>query len=325
MTGMQTAIHKHPIFARINDAICLHDRESGAVIDANEKACELFGCTMDQVFDMNVADLCLHNAGCHGHHQICPIKNVLKGRTQTLEWRTPTKSGHMRWVEAVVEPIELDGEEYLLTVLRDQTPQKRMAGELQNRIARSREMGEAIVQSLLLALEARDPITAQHQKNTSHLAEKIASEMMLPHHQVETIRVAASLHDLGKLSVIRDILEKPCGLTDEEFAVVKEHSDSGYNILKDIPFDGPVAETVQQHHERIDGSGYPNQLQKDDILLEARILAVADALDAMISDRPYRKAMPREDALYNMIMASGTQFDPDVVDAALEYFLSQTP
>jgi HD-GYP domain-containing protein (c-di-GMP phosphodiesterase class II) len=152
------------------------------------------------------------------------------------------------------------------------------------------------------------------------LACAIATEMNLSVDQIDGIRMAATIHDLGKISVPADILSKPIKLTNIEFSLIKTHSQSGYDILKDIDFPWPVARTVLEHHERMNGSGYPNGLTGDHLLLESRILAVADVVESMASHRPYRPSLGIEAALEEIEKNRGTLYDADAVNACLRVF-----
>jgi HD-GYP domain-containing protein (c-di-GMP phosphodiesterase class II) len=144
--------------------------------------------------------------------------------------------------------------------------------------------------------------------------------MDLPHEQIFAIHLAGVVHDLGKISIPAEILSKPARLNEIEYSFIKTHPQSGYDILKDIDFQWPVAEMVLQHHERMDGSGYPQGLQGDAIILGARILAVADVIEAMASHRPYRTGLGIESALQEIREHRGTGYDADVADAALRLF-----
>ncbi len=179
---------------------------------------------------------------------------------------------------------------------------------------------DATVQAIALTVEARDPYTAGHQRRTADLARAIATEMGLPKERIEGIRIAGAIHDIGKISVPAEILSKPRKLSEIEFALIRTHPRAGYEILKDIEFPWPVAEMVLQHHERLDGSGYPQGLKSEGILLEASIIAVADAVEAIASHRPYRPADTIETALGEIAGNSGILYNPDVVDACLKLF-----
>jgi PAS domain S-box-containing protein len=176
------------------------------------------------------------------------------------------------------------------------------------------------IQVMVSAVEARDPYTAGHQLRSADLSRAIAMEMGLPLEKVGGIRIAASIHDIGKLSIPAEILSRPAKLSEIEFCLIKEHSKRGYEILKNVESSWPLAEVVYQHHERMDGSGYPRNLKGDDILMEARILAVADVLEAMVSHRPYRPALGVNTALEEITKNRGTLYDAAVVDACLSLF-----
>ncbi|MGA2026218.1 MAG: HD domain-containing phosphohydrolase [Syntrophobacteraceae bacterium] len=179
---------------------------------------------------------------------------------------------------------------------------------------------EGIVTAMGLTLEMRDPYTAGHQRRVAGLACAIAKEMGLDGDRIEGIRMAGLIHDLGKIQVPSEILCKPSRLTDFEFGIIKLHPAAGHHILKTIYFTRPIAEIVLQHHEKMNGSGYPQGLRGQDILLEARILAVADVVEAMASHRPYRPALGLDQALEEIHINRGVLFDPDVVDACLKLF-----
>lgn len=231
-----------------------------------------------------------------------------------------------------------------LTVLRDRTHQAQIEEELRRvrddmklleleaadrpgggngedeRFDEIRKTAEATVSALAAVAERRDPYTAGHQKRVSELATAIGREMGLPEDQVEGIRVAGILHDTGKVVIPGEILSKPADLSEFEFGMIKSHPKVDSEIVEGIDFPWPVARTVLQHHERLDGSGYPFGLQGDDIIMEARILAVADVVEAMSSHRPYRPALGIQRALEEVDAGRGTQFDPAVVDTCLKLF-----
>jgi putative nucleotidyltransferase with HDIG domain len=171
-------------------------------------------------------------------------------------------------------------------------------------------------------VEMRDPYTAGHQQKVADLATAIAREMKLEETRVDNLRMAAIIHDIGKMYVPSDILSKPGKLSDIEFSLIKTHSQYGFDIVKGMDFPCNVAKVVLQHHERLDGSGYPNQLKGDDTLLEAKILVVADVMEAMAADRPYRPALGVDKAIEEISRNRGRLYDPVVVDACLALFTS---
>jgi len=177
-----------------------------------------------------------------------------------------------------------------------------------------------VIQVLSMATEKRDPYTAGHQRRVADLARAIAQELGLSPDRVEGIRVAGAIHDIGKLSIPAEILSKPTPPSKIEYALLQSHVQIGHEILSGIEFAWPIAQMVLQHHERMDGSGYPQQLKGDDILLESRILAVSDVIEAMASDRPYRPALGIEIALKEIENGKGVLYDPAVVSACLSLF-----
>lgn len=176
------------------------------------------------------------------------------------------------------------------------------------------------ITALAAIVEMRDPYTAGHQRRVAQLAIAIAHELKLPDEQVEGIHLASVVHDVGKIRVPAEILSKPGKLTALEFSLIKEHAQSGFEILKNIAFPWSIAQIVLQHHERLDGSGYPQGLREEQILLESRIVAVADVVESMISHRPYRAGLGLDAALAEIERHKGLLFDPVVVDACTGLF-----
>lgn len=179
------------------------------------------------------------------------------------------------------------------------------------------------ITALGATVEMRDPYTAGHQRRVADLATAIARQLHLPEEQIAGLALASVVHDIGKIRIPAEILSKPGRLSDLEFSIIKEHSQTGYDILKSIDFPWPLAQSVYQHHERCDGSGYPRGLKGDEILLEARILAVADVVEAMISHRPYRAGLGVDAALEEISRGRGVRYDPAVVDVCLALFRTQ--
>jgi len=180
-----------------------------------------------------------------------------------------------------------------------------------------RHVLEQTIAAIALTLEKRDPYAAGHQQRVAKLATAIATEMGLPQKKVDGILFGSLLHNIGTVGVPAEILNRPARLNDLQFALVKQHAQTGFDIVKDIHFPWPVAQMVYQHHERMDGSGYPQGLKGEQIILEARILAVADVLEAMIAYRPYRPAISMNDAINKLSEGRCTLFDPAVVDACV--------
>jgi len=229
--------------------------------------------------------------------------------------------GTQKWVRTVGRPVLEDGKVIkVIGNIADITERKRAEDALLETTERRKESLTGTVQVISTFAEARDPYTAGHQRRSADLAQAITGEMGLSPDRVEFIRVAARIHDIGKVAISAEILSKPAKLTEIEFSLVKGHPLAGYDILKDIEFPWPVADVVLQHHERMDGSGYPNGLKGDDILLEAWILAVADVVEAIASHLPYRSALGIDTAMEEISKDRGTLYHPEAVDACLKLF-----
>lgn len=191
---------------------------------------------------------------------------------------------------------------------------------LQDTLMVLRKATEGVIQAMALTVEARDPYTAGHQRRVAQLSRAISREISLPEERIEGIYLAGLIHDLGKISVPAEILSKPSRLTDVEFALIKSHPQTGYDILRTIDFPWPIADMILQHHERMDGSGYPRGITGEEILLESRIIAVADVVEALSSHRPYRPALGIENALHEISSNMGNLYDSRVAEACLRLF-----
>ncbi len=231
-------------------------------------------------------------------------------------------------VDYVTKPFQ---REELLARVRTHLELNRLRRQLESRVTeRTTELRESqrklkrnlldSITALASTLEMRDPYTAGHQKRVAHLAVAIAEEMKLHEDLVEAINLAAIVHDVGKIQVPSEILSKPVRLSEIEFSLIRQHAQSGYEILQSIDFPWPIARIVLQHHERMDGSGYPQGLKGDAILLESRIIAVADVIEAMASHRPYRPGLGVDVAIDEISRFRGIRFDPQVVDACVALF-----
>ncbi len=199
----------------------------------------------------------------------------------------------------------------------------RTRAEHEQAVSVLRQSLEQSIETIAATVEARDPYTAGHQRRVSELATAIAREMGLPEEQINGIHLAAIIHDLGKIHIPAEILSKPGKLNDIEFMLIKTHPQAGYDILKDVKFPWPIADIILQHHERLDGSGYPQGLKGDQILLESRIMTVADVIEAMSSHRPYRAALGVMAALSEVDRGRGSAYDPAVVDACMRLFVGK--
>lgn len=195
---------------------------------------------------------------------------------------------------------------------------KQALGDLKINLDKFRRAIEGIVQAISVAVEMRDPYTAGHQQRVADLACTVAEEMGLEEDDIYGLRMASVIHDLGKITVPAGILAKPGRLSELEYELIKNHVKAGYDILKQIEFPWPLADIILQHHERLDGSGYPQGLAAGEIMLQARILAVADVFETIASHRPYRPSLGLQHAIDEIRNNSGTLYDPDVVSVFLQ-------
>ncbi len=231
-----------------------------------------------------------------------------------------SKDGREIPIEQTVAPLPPDravspGQ---VIVFRDITARKKAERELQDSWARLQRALQGTIQAISTTIEMRDPYTAGHQRRVAKLAEAIGRELGMPEARLEGLKLAAEIHDIGKIYVPSEILSKPTKLTELEYTIIKTHPQAGHEILKNIEFPWPIAEIVLQHHERIDGSGYPRGLKNGQILPESRILAVADVVEAMASHRPYRPAFGLDRALEEIKLNRGRLYGPDEVDACVK-------
>ncbi|OGT05308.1 MAG: hypothetical protein A2Y51_07075 [Gallionellales bacterium RIFCSPLOWO2_02_60_31] len=295
------------------DSIFVSDFD-GNFVYLNEAAWKLRGYTRDELMAIN-----LHTLDTPEYARLIEtrIRELMEKGYGTFESAHRRKDGSVMPIEVSARIIESGGRKLVLAATRDVTERKQ-AEELQRQ---SQEQLSAALEDAIGAvaatLEQRDPYTAGHQRRVAQLAAAIGEEMGLAREVIKGIHFGGLIHDLGKISVPAEILGKPGRLSDIEFGLIKVHAEAGYQIVKDIAFPWPVADMVRQHHERLDGSGYPQGLKGDEIVLEARILAVADVVEAMSANRPYRPGFGTDAALEEITRGRGTQLDPVAVDACL--------
>ncbi|MEE9501962.1 MAG: PAS domain S-box protein, partial [Candidatus Aminicenantaceae bacterium] len=304
------------LFNSASDAIFIHDL-GGHFLEVNEVACDRLGYNRKELLRMGLEDI-----------DSPKLATMVPARTEELDQRGHIfyETVHMRR-DGTIIPIELssriieyNGEPVALSIARDITERKQAEEERKQSFERLQRALEETVNALASALEMRDPYTAGHQRRVTDLACTIAREMGLSDDQVDGIRMAGIIHDVGKIRVPGEILSWPGQLTEADFNIIKAHPQVGYDILKTIEFPYPVAKIMLQHHERMDGSGYPSGLRDGEILQEARILAVADVVEAMASHRPYRPARGIDKALAEITKNRSVLYDPEVVDACLILF-----
>ncbi|MFC1626220.1 HD domain-containing phosphohydrolase [Pseudomonadota bacterium] len=303
------------LFESSSDAIMLLDEKG--FFDCNSATLKMFDCSSREEFlDHHPSELS-PSAQPDGRSskEAADEKIALaykKGRN-FFEWLHRRVSGEGFPAEVLLTRLTLDGRDVLQATVRDITQRKQAEESI-------RESLVGTISAVSKAIEARDPYTAGHQQRVASLAKSIAHEMGLDEERINGLVLGASIHDIGKIHLPAEILSKPAKLTDKEFSLIKDHPQSGYDILKDIKFPWPVSDIAYQHHERMDGSGYPQGLKGDKTCLEARIVAVADVVEAMSSHRPYRVGLGIEKALEEIEQGSGRVYDPEVVKCCLKLF-----
>lgn len=239
---------------------------------------------------------------------------IMTGYTKDLTYVDVIAKGGIDFIQ---KPINI--EEVAIRIKRI-LRERRLRFELNEALQQQQQIMEGLILTLSSTVEVRDPYTSGHQKRVAALACAIANDMDLSEDRISAIRMAGVIHDLGKIAIPSEILTKPGRLSEIEFSLLKTHSQVGFDILKDISFPLPIAQIIYQHHERMNGSGYPQGLKGDKILPEARIMAVADVVEAMASHRPYRQALGIDMALEEISKNKGALYDTDAANACLKMF-----
>jgi PAS domain S-box-containing protein/putative nucleotidyltransferase with HDIG domain len=249
-------------------------------------------------------------------------ETVKTGIGQRGEFRFLLKDGSVRFVESQGSVIRDENGKVtnVIVVSRDVTDRKKAEEQLLQNFNNLQKTIKGTIQAMATVVETRDPFTSGHQKKVADLAYAIAQAMGLSSYTMEGIRIAGVIHDIGKISVPAEILCKPAKLSAIESNIVRAHSQTGYDILKEIEFPWPICKMVLQHHERLDGSGYPNGLKGSQILLEAQIIAVADVIEAITFHRPYRPALGIDAALEEIEKNKGILYDVRVAEASVKLF-----
>jgi PAS domain S-box-containing protein len=290
------------------------------LVYANKALADITGYTVDELLSLSSEEIAglIHPEDREMFLQ--RYRQRLNGQPTPphYEFRAIRKDGQVRWLELHASRIDYAGKPAVQAVFVDITAHKQAESELRESYDIVRKTLLGTVNALAAAVEKRDPYTAGHQRRVSELAAAVARELGLPPYQTTGIHIAGMIHDVGKIYIPTEILSKPSRLSEIEMMMVRTHPQAGFDVLKSVDFPWPVADIVLQHHERMNGSGYPRALAGEDISLEARILAAADVVEAMASHRPYRPAHPLEKALEEIVANKGVLYDPDVVDAIVK-------
>jgi len=302
-----------------SSAIRLIDKNFN-VLEVNKAAARLCGISRDEAkgkkcYETFPCDLC--------HTPECILTKILSGE-EYIELEVEKKCVNGTTIPCILSAAPFRGYAGdligMVEDVRDITKRKNVENKLTSTLKDLRKVLHGTIQAMALALETRDPYTAGHQLRVTDLARAVAKDMGFSRNKITGIRMAGIVHDIGKIAIPSEILTKPGQLSKAEFELIKNHPQVGYDILKPIKFPWPVAQIVLQHHERMDGSGYPQGLSGEDILPEARILGVGDVVEAMTSHRPYRAALGIDKALEEISINRGKLYDVEVVNGCLKLF-----
>jgi HD-GYP domain-containing protein (c-di-GMP phosphodiesterase class II) len=300
----QNALH----MSEMNFRNMINNNADGILIFDNNSIVRFMNPAAENIFGIRAEQL----VGQTFDHLVVPGKPI--------ELDLISGDGSSATAEMRVMETEWEGQKAYLASLRDITERKLMQQELEINLDDLKQAVNGTIKAIASTVEIRDPYTSGHQHRVASLARAIAEQIKLSTDQAEGVYMAAAIHDIGKISLPAEILSKPVKLTDIEVQMIQTHSQVGFDILKGIDFPWPIADVVLQHHERMDGSGYPKHLAGGNILLEARILGVADVVETMASHRPYRPSIGLDKALEEIEQNKGLLYDPDVVAACLTLF-----
>lgn len=299
-------------------AIALLDKEDN-VIQINKSFQTLFKYSFDEVKGKNIKDLIATEPLKKDKEYLS--QKLLRGEVLNHDTIMLSNEGGEIDVRLSGGPIVEDGETIGVFALYDDIRErKRVEKQLKENFRKLTKVLAGTVSALSETIGKRDPFTAGHQRRVSQLALAIGKEKSFSKGELKILKIASNLHDIGKIHIPTMILNKPSKLSPDEMALVKNHTRIGYNILKTIDFPGPVAKIVLQHHERINGSGYPMGSDGPNIIAESKILAVADVVEAMSARRPYRDPLSIAETLNKLINNRGTLYDPEVVDICISLF-----
>ena len=304
----------YDLFRSIPVGICVVRMDTWEILEFNPRTAEIFGYSLDEFKNIKINELYVNP------DELRKVTSKLMSEGEiNIDLRMRRKDSTIIHVQMLAKHKEDDSGNHLMEIVfQDITKIKELEQALRENLNRMEVLFEDIVLALSKIMKFKDLYTDLHQRRVADLTNLLSKKLNLDEETARGIYIAALLHDIGKIAVPSDILSKPTKLTDIEFELIKRHPIVGYEILREVDFPWPVAEIVLQHHERLDGSGYPYGLKDDEIMLEARILAVADVVEAMDSHRPYRPALGLFAALDEISKNRGKLYDPDVVDACLE-------
>ena len=294
------------LFRKSHAVMLLINPTNGDIVDCSTAAESFYGYTRKELLAMKISSI-----NCHPQPLIeSKMEKAIAKKQNLFHFQHRLSNGQIKDVEVYSGPIKLNNQIFLYSIIHDITEHKKMKDILTKTF-------ETLVPTLI---NYKMPYKINHEKRVAQLASAIARKINLSANQIWEIRVAAITHDVGKVNVPIEILSKPSKLKDVEYQLIKEHVNDGYRMLKEIDLEDSILQIVHQHHERLDGSGYPNGLKEDDIILGAKILGIADVVEAMSSSRPHRQALGIDLALKEISRYSGIKYDPLIVKACIDIF-----
>jgi PAS domain S-box-containing protein len=292
-------------------------RRGDRFVYVNPRYCEMVGWSREEMEGQEIWQFT--TADPDNIRRIREAWKALDGGLGSVHYSAPLKckDGQVRELSLHASRITWDDAPATIVVAEDVTERRRTEAQLAGYVQRLEASMRGTLRAVSNMIDQRDPYTAGHERRVGQLSRAIGAELGWDDHRCEMLEMVGLVHDIGKISVPAEILSKPGRLTPVEMQLMRGHAEAGYEILKDVPFDFPVAEIIRQHHERLDGSGYPRGLAAADILPEARVLAVADVIESIVTHRPYRPARGMDVALEVLQQGRGTEFDAEVIDAAV--------
>ncbi len=291
---------------------------NGDVLEASDSFCAMLGYSREQIIGANVSLWDVRRTPKELKENVAE-QLAATGPTQ-FQTRHRRKDGSTFEVEVSSQGLALEGRPVLFNSARDITERRRAEQHVRESSIRIEQAMLGTIGAVSRMMALRDPYTSGHSRRVGELSAEIAAEMGFGADMQRGLRVAGGLHDVGKITIPAEILSRPGKLSEIEYRLIQDHAQQGYEVLKDIDFPWPVADAARQHHERMDGSGYPRGLKDNEIILEARILSVADVVEAMCSHRPYRPGLGIDKALAEVERGRGTAYDANAVDACVRLF-----
>jgi PAS domain S-box-containing protein len=302
----------HIIFNEAADVIVLVNPENGAFVECNDRVRDVYGYSRDEFGAMGIPDLEMIESGSQVKHH---VERIMKSGSDSFETMHRSKEGAPLRIFVNARRVMIADEVYILAIFRDITGYRLAEENLKEALL-------GTVEAIARVSEKRNPFSAGHQQRVAELAVLIGRELDLEEEQIEGIRLASLILDIGEISIPAEVLNRPSTLKPIEFELIKSHTRSGYEIVSEVEMPWPIATILLQHHERLDGSGYPQGLKYDEIAIEARIVAVADVVSAMMSHRPHRRAYAISDVIEELDARSGTLYDEEVVQCCFKVIQS---